>query len=144
MTGYWRAAWTFLTAWSWGLPSLVVEILSGLAAYLLALPLAWGIRQIGAEALPLQWLAFALALVLSLVYERWIDPNGWSWVDVAQREVGIGLALGIGLLIGGGMVGYVIVALLAFVGGLLVGRKVWAGKLVGKIGDVAQGVAKKL
>lgn len=38
----------------------------------------------------------------------------------------------------------IIVAVGAFVGGLLVGRKVWAGKLVGQIGDVAQGVAKKL
>lgn len=42
------------------------------------------------------------------------------------------------------MVINVIVAVLAFVGGLLVGRKVWAGKLVGKIGDVAQQVTKQL
>jgi hypothetical protein len=143
VTGYWRAAWTFLTAWSWGLPSLAVEILSGLATYLLALPLAWGIRQIGAPG-PLTWLAFGVALLLSVGYEWKLDANGWSWVDVGQREVGIGLAFGIAFLIGGGMLSYVIVALLAFVGGLLVGRKVWAGKLVGKIGDVAQGVAKKL
>lgn len=34
------------------------------------------------------------------------------------------------------MLGLGIGAVLGFVGGLLVGRKVWAGKLVGTIGDV--------
>ena len=42
------------------------------------------------------------------------------------------------------MVVDILIAVAAFVGGLLVGRKVWAGKFVGQIGDAAERLAKKL
>ena len=36
------------------------------------------------------WLAAGLwATALSGVYERWVDPNGWSWLDVGLRQPAI-------------------------------------------------------
>lgn len=31
---------------------------------------------------------FTLAVMPSLVYERFVDVNGWSWADVGQRTLG--------------------------------------------------------
>ena len=62
-------------------PSLVVEIVSGCCCVALALLSAWLAR-------PLVGL-IGVATVLSLFYERELDRNGFSWSDVAQRQLGI-------------------------------------------------------
>lgn len=68
--------------WSW--PSWLVELLSGL---LVIAVLA------GLEALP-WWLRVSLlALTASLVYERYVDRNGFQWRDVGQRAVGLAVGL---------------------------------------------------
>lgn len=76
----WLGARTFFR---W--PSLVTEILSGLLLVgLLAL----------VAALLHGWLALAvLATALSILFELRLDPNGWSLKDVAERELGIVLAV---------------------------------------------------
>jgi hypothetical protein len=78
--------WLRLTRWTWGLPSLVTEMLSGLLTTALACGLLW-LAAFGVHPLSV----LVLATALSLVYELTLDANGWSLMDVAEREVGIGL-----------------------------------------------------
>ena len=80
--------WVRLTRWTWGLPSPVTEILSGLLTAALACGLLW-LAAFGVHPLS----ALLLATALSLVYELTMDANGWSLTDVAQRELGIGLGM---------------------------------------------------
>lgn len=35
--------------------------------------------------------AFIVGILVSVIYERFIDQNGWSWVDVGQRAVGMAI-----------------------------------------------------
>lgn len=67
--------------WAW--PSWVVELIGG--AVLVGL-FAW----VGPRASRI-----AAELTLSLIYEKAIDPHGWSWADVALRGVGILLVEGL-------------------------------------------------
>lgn len=63
------------------LPSWAIEILGGIVALLIIWAMVW---------LAQWWWGLALdATGLSLLYERMIDPNGFSWSDMAQREVPI-------------------------------------------------------
>ena len=66
-------------------PGWFSETLSGLVTTALAV----GILLL----LPLWAAALVVAILLSLVYETLIDPNGWSVEDVALRMIGIGLAV---------------------------------------------------
>jgi len=79
-----------LTFYHW--PSLVTEFVSGLA--LTAVLLAVILLLHGWVAL------FVLATVASGLYELRLDPNGFSWKDCAQREVGIVLAVALARLLG--------------------------------------------
>lgn len=71
-----RAFWAFLDRF----PSPVVEFVGGLLCVLFGMLCEnkWG---------PYAVLFFAHAL--SAVYETLADPNGFSWEDVRQRELGI-------------------------------------------------------
>lgn len=40
-----------------------------------------------------------LGLMVSMGYERFLDRNGWSWVDVGQRACGQVLGLGLMLVL---------------------------------------------
>jgi len=62
-------------------PSPVLELASGLL--LVALFVAIVLLLEGPVAV------LALATAGSVLYEYRLDPNGWSWVDVGEREVGI-------------------------------------------------------
>ena len=76
-------------------PSLVVEIVGGLmlaGAVVAALALS--------ESHPML-AVFALATAISVLYETKLDPNGWSWKDVGQREIGIIVASAVVRLIVG-------------------------------------------
>ncbi len=58
-----------------------------------------GVGVIAALVCPLgPWLAFGIAMSVSLIYEKLLDMNGWSWVDVGQRTVGMLVGLGLALL----------------------------------------------
>jgi hypothetical protein len=59
--------------WMHGWPSLVVESAGGAT---LMLGLAW------LHPPAVRWVS---ALAVSLAYERFIDPHGFSWADVLQR-----------------------------------------------------------
>ena len=63
-------------------PSWCVELLGGATLALVA-----------CIAMPSQPGALGVATLVSVVYERWLDVNGWSWRDVAQRECGVMLGL---------------------------------------------------
>lgn len=80
--------WRRLTSWSDRLPSIVTELLSGLATTALACLVAWALA-FGVHPLPV----LAVATALSLVYEKFMDANGWDLTDVAQRQLGIGLGI---------------------------------------------------
>ena len=66
--------------WSW--PSWVVELIGG---GVLAGLFCW-VHPRAAR--------IAAALLLSGIYEKAIDPNGWSWADVGLRCVGLALVEG--------------------------------------------------
>ncbi len=72
---------TFYYNW----PSWITELLSGLCCA------AFGVILYPDNLL---WIG-VIATALSITYERFLDQNGWSWTDVAQRQVGIllGVAL---------------------------------------------------
>jgi hypothetical protein len=38
-------------------------------------------------------LAAVVGVLLSVIYERFFDRNGWSWSDVGQRAVGQAVGL---------------------------------------------------
>jgi hypothetical protein len=73
-----------LTAFTLRWPSWLTELLSGLVTVALAVLLFWAWARV-------PYLAAILlgATGLSFGYEKWLDPNGWSMRDVAQREIGI-------------------------------------------------------
>lgn len=77
--------------WTW--PSIVTEIGSGVAAVLLSLLLIFPFPSVRWAP----WLTGLTATGTSLIYEHWFDANGWSWVDVGQRQIGI--VLGVVLLV---------------------------------------------
>ncbi len=65
--------------------SWVIELASGALTVVLVLLIALLARF---------WWGLAIAATgFSLFYEREEDPNGFSWTDVAQRSVGIILAI---------------------------------------------------
>lgn len=67
--------------YSW--PSWLTELISGIIAVILI----W-------IAGPESFWRFALSVhLVSVVYELFIDPNGWSIDDVVQREAGIATGL---------------------------------------------------
>lgn len=67
--------------WSW--PSWLVETIGGAV---LAGLFCW-VHPRAARV--------ACALILSVVYEKGIDPNGWSWSDVLLRLIGLTLVEGV-------------------------------------------------
>ncbi len=78
---------TFPPAWVNRLPSVVTEVcLSAPAALALGMVATWSLSPF--------WVGL-FATAFSLVYETAIDANGFSWKDVAQRQLGIlaGVAL---------------------------------------------------
>lgn len=82
MTPFWYR-WPASRSW-------LVELGGGLVAAALAqLPYLLGVAWYS------DLLAFVVATALSLIYERWIDRNGFSWADVGQRSpwIAIGLVL---------------------------------------------------
>ena len=84
----WLGARTF---YHW--PSLVTEFVGGLL--LTALLLAVILLLYG-------WLALlVLATVASVLYEAKLDPAGWSWRDVLEREAGVVVAAVAVHLLGG-------------------------------------------
>lgn len=64
-------------AFYYGWNSWVVEILGG-AVGMTVLCLIFPIIP-----------AIVFGVLISLIYERFVDLNGWSWVDVGQRAVGM-------------------------------------------------------
>ncbi len=64
------------------LPSLLTEQVGALVAVLLGM-----VATLPASCPPLA--VFLAATGLSFVYERWLDENGFSWMDIGQREIGI-------------------------------------------------------
>lgn len=79
-----QTAWWYKLIPTWA-PSWLVELVSGLFAV--------GGALAAVRLLP-AWLAVALlATVISAAYEWKIDPHGWSWTDVLQRECGIALGV---------------------------------------------------
>jgi len=104
-----RAAWRRVTFY-YGWNPWLVEILSGFATLLVAVvvvtvPLvaARCLRFVGFRT----WLAVVavVAATLRVLYERYVDPNGWSWRDVGQAACGI--AAGVGLIIVGRVLAHV-------------------------------------
>ena len=75
MTAFWEVWAQWLTE---RLGGFALELLSGL---LLA-----SVVQFLIDGVFAQYLVCTLA---SFLYEGVIDPNGWSWVDLGQRTVGI-------------------------------------------------------
>ena len=77
------------------LPSLVVEIVGGL---LLAGAIVGALLL--ATAYP-SLIVLLLATAGSVLYETKLDPNGWSWTDVGQRELGIiAVVIAVRLIVG--------------------------------------------
>ena len=74
MTPFW---YRLIPAWA---PSWLVELVSGLLA-VAAVRLAL--------LLPLGLIVLVLATIINVAYELKLDPHGWSWLDVGQREVGV-------------------------------------------------------
>lgn len=72
-----------------GWPSWIVELGSGAVAVLLTAYLP-----------PI--LGLLAATACSLIYERWLDRNGWSWSDIGQRSLGIMLAWSLWTFLRGG------------------------------------------
>lgn len=68
-------------------PSWLTELVSGIVTFGLASLLLLPAPFVHTPAFVL-----LLATMLSVIYERFLDVNGWSWTDVGQREVGIALA----------------------------------------------------
>ena len=69
-------------AFWYGWPSWVVELVGGAALSLVA------------GAVLRDWrLAAVVGVLLSVIYERFFDRNGWSWSDVGQRAVGQAVGL---------------------------------------------------
>lgn len=73
----------------YGWPSWAVELGSGLVVATLVQPV------------PLLLPRVLFAVLLSVFYESVLDPNGWSWMDVGQRAVGIAAGLMLWSLIRG-------------------------------------------
>jgi len=71
-------------------PSIVVELLSGVL--LVGICLLWTGGLVPGAA--------GTALLVSVIYEKFFDPNGWSWGDVVQRGLGIALGLALWNLLG--------------------------------------------
>jgi hypothetical protein len=97
--------WAWLPTWAQRLlaaiPSPVVEAASGVFTFAFGWACAWLCWRsewwIGGAEVPLHSFAGAtvslfFAHVLSAAYEALMDPNGWEWADLIQREVGIFLA----------------------------------------------------
>ncbi len=62
-------------------PSLVTELLSGILC------------ASAAQVLPGLTLQLLAATALSATYEAYVDKNGWSWLDLGQRSLGIVVGL---------------------------------------------------
>lgn len=80
MTPFWYG-WPKWTSW-------IVEFVSGLLVIgFVSLISVW------LEHVPAVWALltgrFILAQAISWYYERYKDPNKWSWSDVGQRSIGI-------------------------------------------------------
>lgn len=67
-------------------PSLVVEAASGVLAVVLVVGALTLLRPGPASVA-------VLATALSVAYEARLDPNGFSWRDCAERELGILVAV---------------------------------------------------
>lgn len=80
MSAFWEVWAAWLTE---RLGGLALELLSGI---LLASVVQFLVDGLGGQA--------AVCAVASALYEGLLDPNGWSWVDVGQRAIGILLGLG--------------------------------------------------
>jgi hypothetical protein len=74
MSGFWDA-----------LPSWLTELASGCVTVTLALVCVWLCQW--------WWGLLIVATALSVIYERFIDRNGWDWDDIKDRQYGIILAV---------------------------------------------------
>jgi hypothetical protein len=85
---------TWLSAWM-AAHSLVTEIVGGLV---LAGAVAGLLALAGAQP---SLVVLILASAGSYLYETKLDPSGWSWKDVGQRELGIiAVVIAVRLIVG--------------------------------------------
>lgn len=93
--------WAWLPPWVQAflsrIPSPVIEVVSGLVVTTISWAIVWGFLSVLGIPLHHDPGAFvvmvAIAHGLSAFYEAVLDPNGWEWKDVLQREAGLVLGL---------------------------------------------------
>lgn len=59
-------------------PSWLVELISGLLTVLISSLFSND-----------DVVRLTIATILSIIYEKFIDRNGWNWLDIGQRSFGI-------------------------------------------------------
>ncbi len=76
-------------------PSWLVEMGSGIGTVAFARVTLGSIPvpEWMVEHVPFGMAAATLAVVFSFIYERFIDRNGFSWVDIGQRSAGIAIGI---------------------------------------------------
>lgn len=79
-------------SWTWAWPSWLTELLSGIGCVLLGVVVAflgWLLAPIEITPLVLVAIALGTAQLAAFIYELVFDAQGFSWTDIAQREIGI-------------------------------------------------------